>query len=326
MGDASQELNWERLPDMPAGKWEPASLVIDDKLVVLGGYADYIMSSRRVDLFDPADNSWTQLQDLPSALSHVNLVTDSDGKGFWFAGGMKDKRHPGKDHIIAEVWQFDPDLDRYSAAPLLPGRRAGGGLERVGGRLHYVSGLMADRDTDAPEHWVFDLDAWHRQGDAAAAHWTEAAPIPLPRNQLAVAVLGGKIYAIGGQLHHDSEQIDQSRVDIYDPERDAWQEGPPLPYGHSHSEGATFVHDDHIYMLAGHTTPTGGKKGFCANILRLREGGVWELIGQTPKPVSSPAAAIIGERLYVAGGWDGRMDEKKRWLSSPEVWAAGASF
>ncbi|GIS19026.1 MAG: hypothetical protein CM15mP120_09420 [Pseudomonadota bacterium] len=53
---------------------------------------------------------------------HVDLVEGDTG--FWFAGGMKDKpgRKP-KDHIIAEVWHFDPELDRFSAAPLLPGPR-----------------------------------------------------------------------------------------------------------------------------------------------------------------------------------------------------------
>jgi hypothetical protein len=37
-------------------------------------------------------------------------------------------------------------------------------------------------------------------------------------------------------------------------------DGPALPYGHSHSEGATFVHNDRIWMVAGHTTPEGEKK------------------------------------------------------------------
>ena len=28
------EVSWDQLPDMPVGKWEPASLVLDDKLYV----------------------------------------------------------------------------------------------------------------------------------------------------------------------------------------------------------------------------------------------------------------------------------------------------
>jgi len=317
MTDPKHELDWQQLADMPAGKWEPAGLVLDNKLYVLGGYGDYITSSKRLDVFDPVDQSWTRLQDLPSAISHVNLVADD--KGFWFAGGMKDKVHPGLDHIIAEVWHYNPTLDRYTAAPLLPGQRAGGGLAKVGNTLHYISGLMADRDTDSPDHWTFDLTAWDTTGSAS---WTPAAPLPVPRNQLSVAVLNNKIYVIGGQLNHDKQQLDQTRVDIYDPETDSWTDGPALPYGHSHSEGATFVHGDRIWMIGGHTTPEGGTKGFCQNILSLREGDEWELAARLPKPISSPAARIINEQLYVAGGWDGRMDDHKKWLSSPEVWVS----
>jgi N-acetylneuraminic acid mutarotase len=316
MNAQAHEFNWQQLQDMPAGKWEPASLLIDGKLYVVGGYADHIMSSKRVDVFDPVAGTWTRLQDLPSALSHVNLVPGESG--FWFAGGMKDKIHPAKDHIISEVWHYNIELDRYSAAPLLPGHRAGGGLARIGDNLHYISGLMADRDTDAPDHWILDLSAWNK---GEKTDWVNAAPLPLPRNQLSVAVLNGKIYVIGGQLNHDKQQLDQKNVDIYDPGSDTWSEGPSLPYGHSHAEGATFVHNNRIWMIAGHHTPDGGKKGFSGDVLTLEEGGEWQVSGTLPKPVSSPAASIIDNRLYVAGGWDGRMEEDtKKWLSSPEVW------
>ncbi len=317
MTEPTYDLTWERLDDMPTAKWEPASLLYDGKLYVLGGYENFIISSKKVDVFDPATRIWASIQDLPSALSHVNLVPSKSG--FWFAGGMKDKVHPGKDHIISEVWHYDIELDRYTAAPLLPEPRAGGGLAVLGNRLHYVSGLMEDRDTDSPDHWTLDLDAWARNGQA---RWEHAAPLPVPRNQLSVAVLHGKLYAIGGQLNHDSQQLDQSRVDIYDPQTDCWVEGPTLPYGHSHSEGATFVHNGRIWMAGGHGTPAGGTKAMTDDVLSLSDGGEWEIICRLPKAISSPAAVIVDDRLYIAGGWDRRVAEDKRWLSSPEVWVA----
>ena len=99
---------------------------------------------------------------LPEPCVHVDLV--ADGNGFWFAGGMKDKpTRKIKDHIIAEVWYFNLELDRYTAGPLLPGCR-GGGLARLGDKLHYVSGLMEDRDTDSPDHFVLDLKEWAEEG------------------------------------------------------------------------------------------------------------------------------------------------------------------
>ena len=64
------------------------------------------------------------------------------------------------------------------AGPLLPGRRAGGGLARLGDKLHYVSGLMEDRDTDSPDHFVLDLKEWAGNGHAL---WTKAAPLPVQK-------------------------------------------------------------------------------------------------------------------------------------------------
>lgn len=299
---------WQELPNMPVEKWEAATFVLDEKLYVLGGYGAGVKSSKICHIFNPADGSWTRIQDLPSAISHVNPVLD--GRVVWFAGGFKDGY---KDHVIAEVWNFDLDLDRFTAAPLLPEKRGGGGLERVGRKLHYISGLKEDRDTDASEHWILDLDEY-AQG---TAQWREdGAPMPVPRNQFSSVIFEEKIYLIGGQFHHDSCQLDQARVDIYDPDTDTWSEGPSLPKGHSHSEGGTFVHDNKIYMVGGHTTPEGGKKSIDPDILMLAPGCEWELIGKLPIPLSSPAARIIGDKFYVAGGsLDGGSVQPKMWVT-----------
>ncbi|MDE0828491.1 MAG: hypothetical protein OSB03_04775 [Vicinamibacterales bacterium] len=293
---ANAQDEWTKLPDMPVEKWEPGVVVLDDKLYLFGGYTDGVTSSKVSHIFDPSNGKWTRIQDLPSAISHMNMVLD--GRTVWFAGGYKDGY---KGHTIAEVWSYDIDADRYTAAPLLPETRGGGGLALVGRTLHFMGGTEVDRDTDSPDHWVLDLDGWAN----GSAQWTHAAPMPVPRNQFACVTFGGKIYAMGGQFHHDSEQLDQARVDIYDPATDSWSAGPPLPKGHSHAEGGTFVHGDRIYMVGGHTTAPGESKHVDADVLALSRGGQWEVVATLPMPLSSPAAGIIGDKLYVAGGSPG---------------------
>ena len=189
------------------------------------------------------------------------------------------------------------------------------GLAVVGRKLYFMGGLEADRDTDSAAHWVLDLDEWAK----GSAEWTAAAPMPGPRNQFGMVVLGGKIYAMGGQFHHDSMQLDQARVDIYDPRSDSWSSGPALPKGHSHAEGGTFVHGGRIYMVGGHTTPEGGKKSMEAEILSFAPGGQWEVVAVLPTPLSSPAATIIDGKLYVCGGSrNGRGVQAEMWvLSAP---------
>lgn len=288
---------WTKLPNMPVEKWEPGTVVLDGKLYLFGGYTSGVVSSKISNVYDPADGSWMRIQELPSAITHMNMVLD--GRTVWFAGGYKDGY---KGHTIAEVWSYDVDLDRYTAAPLLPATRGGGGLAVIGRRLHYMGGVEADRDTDSSDHWVLDLDAWAD----GRAEWQDAAPMPVPRNQFSCVAVGGKIYAIGGQFHHDSMQLDQARVDIYDPVTDSWSGGPSLPKGHSHAEGATFVHSGRIYMAGGHTTAPGASKEVDPDILTLVPGGTWEKVGTLPMPLSSPAAAIIEGKFYVAGGSPGR--------------------
>lgn len=145
---------------------------------------------------------------------------------------------------------------------------------------------------------MLGLDEWAN----GSARWENAAALPAPRNQFSTVTIDGRVYVIGGQFHHDSMQLDQPRVDIYDPETDSWSRGPQLPKGHSHSEGGTFVSGGRIYMVGGHTTPEGGRKQIDPDILALTPGGEWELVGKLPMPLSSPAAAIIAGKLYVAGG------------------------
>ena len=309
MATAHAQDGWQPLPDMPVGKWESGTVVLDGKLYFFGGYTQGVKSSKRCDVFDPkkpAEDAWTRIQDLPSAITHMNMVLV--GRTVWFAGGFKDGY---KGHTIAEVWNYDIDKDRYTAAPLLPETRGGGGLALVGRRLHYMGGVKADRDTDAADHWVLDLD----QRAKGSAGWKNAAPMPAPRNQFSTVTFDKQIYAIGGQFHHDSGQDDQPRVDIYDPKTDAWSRGPELPKGHSHAEGGTFVSGGRIFMVGGHTTPAGGRKSIDADILALEPGGEWTSVGRLPMPLSSPAAAIIGGKLYVAGGSpNGGRVQAKMWV------------
>ena len=56
----------------------------------------------------------------------------------------------------------------------------------------------------------------------------ESLPQPFKRRAIAVGVLDGDIYAVGGM---DSEDDTSSEVNIYDPIARSWRSGPHLPNG-----------------------------------------------------------------------------------------------
>lgn len=282
---------WSKLPDMAVGRWEAGTVVIDDLLYVFGGYTLGTKSSKRADVFNPKDNSWRKLADLPSSITHMNAVLE--GRSVWLAGGFKDG-YPGK--AITEVWRYDIDGNTYTAAPSLPGPRAGGGLALAARTLHYFGGLLPDRDTDSPDHWTLDLDALSK----GSAKWKNAPPMPAARNQFGTLTLGGRIYAMGGQFNHDKGQKDQARVDIFDPATGSWSRGEDLPMPHSHAEGSTFLSGGRVFMLGGMTRDKRRRIG--SEIWAFSPGGKWKVLGKLPRPLSSPVAAIIGGKLYLGGG------------------------
>ena len=296
----SAQSPWQPLPDMPVARWEAGTVVIDDELYLFGGYLPGPKSVKRADVYNPATNSWRVLAELPSGITHFNAVRD--GRSVWLAGGFKDG-YPGK--AIAEVWRYEVDKDDYVAGPPLPEARAGGGLALVGRRLHYIGGLMADRESNSASHWVLDLG-----GDS---EWVDAAPMPAPRNQFSTLTIDGKIYLIAGQYHHDSGQADQSRVDVYDPETDSWSAGPELPAPHSHAEGSTFISGGRVFMMGGMTRTLA--KRHIEDVIWVLADGKWSEVGRLPKPLSSPSTAIIGGKLIVAGGsLNGRDPQPGVWV------------
>ena len=301
---ADEAASWKPLAPMLGERFEHACALVEETFYVFGGYAKGVKSSNRVQAFDLARNKWRHLKDMPSAISHVNPAVD--GRSVWIAGGFKDG-YPGK--AIDEVWKYDVDKNAFVAAPSLPEPRAGGGLALVGRRLHYFGGLKKDRDTDAADHWVLDLDA--RGG---SVKWTSAAAMPAPRNQFGTVVHKGKIWAIGGQFRHDSRNgkpaLDQTRVDIYDPKADSWSSGPALPIPHSHSENSTFVHEGRIIVLGGRSV-----NRVLADMWALSRDGQWSRIGKLPVGLIGPAARAVNGRLVVAGGAPRGFDPLSR------VWA-----
>ena len=283
-----RELRWTPLAPMEAPRFEAASAVHEGKLYVLGGFGPGVAATNRCDSYDPETDSWTRLADMPQALTHVNAVLD--GHTIWTAGGFETN---GRGPAVANVWKYGIETDTFEAGPSLPDKRAGGGLALVGRELHYISGLEEDRNTDSPDHYMLDLD-----GGSA---WVMSVPTPSPRNQFGVAVLGSKIYLLGGQFEHDrtgGTPRDQPLIDVFDTDTQLWTSGPEMPLPLSHFEPSVFVLGDEIIVVGGRSVDQHSDK-----VLALSaETQEWRELGDLPAALLAPAAQYIDGKLIVGGG------------------------
>jgi hypothetical protein len=142
------------------------------------------------------------------------------------------------------------------------------------------------------------------------------AELPVPRTEVASAVLDGRIVVAGG-LTLDGAASD--RVDIYDPAANRWDPAPAMPLGLHHSGMAAL--GDRVYVAGGYTNRAGQDWVAQARVLRLGRGDrSWR---EEPALAAGPrgglAMAAAGGRLVAVGG----TDNQGRFLALTEVLTPG---
>src|SRR4030095_17272140 len=110
-----------------------------------------------------------------------------------------------------------------------------------------------------------------------------------PREEISVSVLDGKffviaVYAANGQS--------TATVEVYDPRSNAWQKVAPLPIATNHNAAATV--NGRLYAFGG-TSPR--------TFVYAADRATWtEVASMRYTHGGTPAVAVIGGKIYVAGG------------------------
>jgi len=102
----------------------------------------------------------------------------------------------------------------------MPTPRVGLAVGVVNGILYAVGGSCCDPGENA--NILSTVESY----DPSTNMWTARAPIPTPRVGLAVGVVNGILYAVGG-LSKGKGPI--STVEAYDPTRNMWTARTPMP-------------------------------------------------------------------------------------------------
>jgi hypothetical protein len=113
------------------------------------------------------------------------------------------------------------------------------------------------------------------------------------------AVLGGKIYAVGGQHGHDAALVTQSAVHAYDPVTNTWTARASLPRAIGHISGATFPMAGSIIVLGGETSH--GSSTAEAHAYDAATD-TWSALTPLPAARHSGVAGTIGGAIYYSTG------------------------
>ncbi|MBL7183679.1 MAG: hypothetical protein ISS50_04425 [Anaerolineae bacterium] len=154
---------------------------------------------------------------------------------------------------------------------------------------------------------------------ASVQRWKARAPLPTPRQGLALIAHEGHVYAIGGE----SADGVGGTVERYDPEADGWTSLADKPT--AVADVAAALIGGEIYVPGGRT-PSGSPTAIVEAYNPETE--TWEARARLPVALSAYALAALEGKLYLFGGWDGSayLDSVYEYDPAQDVWMAKTSM
>ena len=137
--------------------------------------------------------------------------------------------------------------------------------------------------------------------------WVEKAPMQQARGGLGVAVVNGKIYAIGGSTLSGSWPYTGGIVatnEEYDPASNTWSFKKPMPTPRTNF-GIT-VYNNKIYCIGGEEIYKNESKAPLTNVNEVYDPttDTWETKESMPTPRSDLRANVVNGKIYLIGGYD----------------------
>ena len=165
--------------------------------------------------------------------------------------------------------------------------------------------------------------------ESCSGTWTQGAPAPSKRTEIAAAALDGKIYAVGGfnkpSLSNVLDFAISRDVEVYDPITDSWSATTPLPEGRHHAGIAAL--DGFLYIIGGFAK-SGISVWHAVNTVYQFNPATQTWRELTPMPTARGAlgVAVYQGKIYAIGGYDGEQNSGATEIYDPQndSWSTAA--
>ena len=198
---------WGPAADKPTPVANIGAAVLEGRMYVPGGYTADGEVTDVLEVYDPRTDQWSSSAPLPAPRCAYGL-TAFEGQLYLF-GGWDGSSYVGT------VYRYDPQADAWSEE--VPLSKPRGFLEAaaLAGHIYVVGGYDGVREYALCE-------VYHPQEGKkkeAKEGWSSCAPMTVGRGGLGVAVVGDRLYAIGGGISGEWEIFSN---EWYDPRQDIW--------------------------------------------------------------------------------------------------------
>ncbi len=124
--------------------------------------------------------------------------------------------------------------------------------------------------------------------------WVELSPTPIKRTESSSALVGDKIYLLGGFTPNGIS----NKVDVWDPESGTWSRIIPLPRGLHHTTAS--VVDGKLYVIGGFDSGTW--RSVDVNYEYDPKIHRWTAKAPMPTARGALAAGVVDGKIHLVGG------------------------
>ena len=270
--------SWIPRAPMPEPRGQLSGAVVGGVFYAIGGQFGHDQGPYDVTLvhrYDPAADRWTEVARLPHPVSHAESSTFVEDGRVIVVGGRNHQEPRSSPHRLhSSVLLYDPPGDLWIDLDVLPQGLTGPAAAVIGPDLIVSGGGIAPTEQPVNTTWAL------RFRDA----WRPRTPMPRALGEVAAGVIGRYLYVVG-------EGADETLR--YDLSQGVWAIAAPRLLFGDHHAAETF--GGKLYLFGGFRAE--GRT-------QIYDPAVdwWRAGAPMPFAAAASASAVIGERIYVAGG------------------------
>ena len=272
---------WGARANLLVANSEFALAEADGRLYVLGGYPFTGQSSRTVQVYSIAGNSWQLGPQLPLPNNH-GMAAAVNGK-IYLLGGQLTNDQQGET-AVNTVYELDPAVGTWVQKANMPTARSGGVAVALDGKI-YVAGGRVPRGNDFA---VFD---------PVANSWEVLPDLPSQRNHIAGVAISGRIHIVGGRLGNGLSPVKSDAHEVFDPQTKTWSTAAPMLRGRSGMNSVVALGCFHVW---GGEAPSGMTPDHDVYDPR---SNTWFSLRNMPIPIHGVVgSAFVDGLIWVTGG------------------------
>jgi len=284
---------------MPTSRGGLNLAVVSGKIYAIGGSnsSDNLAIN---EMYDPATDRWSTKTSMPTA--RTGFATAVYENKIYVIGGSVG------DSFTGRVEVYDPIDDIWKSLASMPTPRADLTANVVGDKIYLIGGKVSS--TVSPYYTQTDITQVY---DIKTNTWSTNTSMPTALQGYASAVVGTKIYIIGGSRQSLSGiDTSTSTLQIYDTQTGRWTTGQPLNYPSSYGAAVVttgIMAPTKIYYVGGFSVETFSDKTQIYDV----EHDFWSDGPKMSKPRAYLGVATANDIIYAIGGLDG-----ENWLNLNE--------